>query len=932
MNRATLVLASALALAACQRELNLPSNFPPTVTSVAIVGLEAQAVASGLPVMGGELVALNGSGFPTVIEQLQVAISGTPAEVVKAETDRVVVRFPVLAGPGNVDVTVTTTDGFRTLTGAFRYDGPGQPQGVGTTDLQTAIAVGGVVPVQPAGVSGFSDLAIAYGGGDSALLVLPLGGVATTTVPLGLVPSSATARLSVEAGTGNLIVQVLALDEKGNVGLGQVTLSPAGAVVDKKDQQALASTVSPRNCHVPRVLFTKNGTPVGFWVRGVDGAPVVATIDLGASGTEYKPKGGITRPLAAEITGWAPWKNDLVVFASGNELWLYDASTQAAPTVLQAAGVNVSQRLVTGCTYSSVDLVRTVAVETSLASEALAVSYRAGGFERVALVDLLLGTVRRGVAGVPSTALALAPVTPYVSPSWRVLSADGGDLVRFSPAAGAPACGEDLVPDASLQLSASPFAALPGFASMGTFSSGTRVLSTTQDGDLVTVLPPSLTSPGAVFRFASYGRLSMSVAPIQLGGLSLQVPVAVAEHTLTTAGVGSLDTGSAQLVLALDASDHPLALGGSAYGRGAVWVRNPASGDVWDGALAYTGDFPPDGGTDATGKLAGGSSAITSFKMDTCQATAEMQVRASVPLAGNPDLVAQGPARSGAFGPAGVARFGPQPAPTYLVGGSTLTVLSDVDVASSCLAPTGALNTATCGGSSVDLGVTPLDVTLSAGDVTAAARSLDPACLTAGPGSACPAGDVICQRTSCDALPRLDLVPIQGGGAQVTVALPSAPVGVVADRAGGFLVTLPCTGGTTCFAQAPFDTLCAGRGDLPAAGALLHVAEDGTVDSCLAVNTGLAGALAVTPNGAEVWVAGPIGSPGNLLLTRLTLPRHVGTGKIELQHHAPVAGGQILGSAASVPGGFAASGVTFSPDGSKALVTVPGEFRIVLVE
>ena len=930
MSRATLAL-SALALAACQRELNLPSRFPPSVTSVAIVGLESQPVAADLPVMGGELVALLGSGFPTATEQLQVTVSGTPAEVLEAESDRVVVRFPVLAGPGTVDLTVTTSNGFRTLPGAFRYDGPGQPQGVGTTDLQTAIAVGGVVPVQPAGASGFSDLAVAYGGGDSALLVLPLAGVATTTVPLGLVPSSATARLSVEAGTGNLVIQVLALDEKGHVGLGQVTLTPGGAVVDRKDQQALASTITPRDCHVPRVLFTKNGTPVGFWVRGVDGTPVIATIDLGASGTDYKPKGGITRPLGAEITGWAPWKNDLVIFAAGNELWLYDASTQAAPAALQAAGVDVTQRLVSGCTFSTVDLVRTVAVETSLASEALAVSYRAGGFERVALVDLLLGTVRRGVAGLPATALALAPIAPYVSPTWRVLSADGGDLVRFAPAAGAPACGEDLVPDASLQLSASPFAALPGFAAMGTFSSGTRVLTITQDGDLVTVLPPSLTSPGAVFRFASYGRLSMSVAPIQLGGLSLQVPVAVAEHTLTTNGVGSLDTGSAQLVLALDAGDHPLALGGSAYGRGAVWVRNPTNGDVWDGALAYTGDFPFDGGTDATGKLAGGSSAITSFKMDTCQATAEMQVRASVPLGGNPDLVAQGPARSGAFGPAGSARYGPQPAPTYLVGGTTLTMLSDVDVASSCLSPVGGLSTATCGGTSIDLGVTPLDVTLSAGDLTAAARSLDPACIGAGPGSACPAGDVICQRTACDALPQLDLTGVQSGGAHVTVALPSPPAGVAADRAGGFLVTLPCTGGATCFAVAPFDTLCAGRGDLPAAGALVHVAEDGTVDGCLAVGTGLAGALAESPNGAEVWVAGPTAT-AELRLIRLSLPRHLGTGKIELQNHAAIVGGEILGQAASVPGGFAASGVTFSPDGSKALVTVPGEYRIVLVE
>jgi hypothetical protein len=943
MRSILLIAAAVLGLAGCSRDLVLPDESPPRVDAVGVVGLESRAVTAGLPVMGGELVALLGSGFPATSEAVQVSVSGQSAEVVSISPGRIVIRFPVLGAAGLADVTVSSATGLRTLAGAFRYDGPGQPQGTSLSDVQTAIGLHGVVPVEPPpAASGFADLAVAFGSGDSALLVVPALGVAATTIPLGLLPASAAAR--VVADGANFRVEVLALDVKGTVGLGQATLSPQGVVLDRQNQRALTSAIVPRQCESPRVLFTRTGTPVGAWVRSSNGVPVIATIDLGPTGTEYRPLGGVTRDTADRITGWAAWKSSQVVFSAGDDVYLYDAGTQAAPAPLQAGGQAVKARLQAGCGPGTVEAVHSVAVANSQGSEALAIGYRAGGVERVALVDLLTGVVRRGLTGLPATSLTLAPVTPFVSISgltgWHVLAAAGGDLLRLEPqAAPSPTCGEDLVPDASLELSPNAFASLPGFAGMATFASGTRVLSTTPAGDLVTVLPPTLTSPGAVFRFASYGKVAMTIAPVDVFGTTLLVPLAVAEHTWVAAGASSLDTGSAQLVLALDAGDRPLALGGSAFGRGSVWVKNPSSGQSWDGALAYTGDVPrnPDAALPA-GKLAGGSSAITSFKMDTlCTVDPQLQIVGSAPLAGNPDLVAQGPARAGQFGLDGITRHGPASAPTYLVSGTELQVLS-ASSSDACLAPTGGLDTGACTGTAIELGVSPLDVTLSSGDVTAAVRSLDAcvpctapfSCTGAGAGAACAPGDILCQRAFCGVASALRLVT--AAGAPRDVALPSAPAGVAADRAGGFLLTLPCTVGGQGF-DPPFDALCPRlASEVDGVGALAYVPEGAGSPTYLAVGQGLAGAVAITPNGAEVWVTGP-DRTGHLLLRRFRLPRSAADGRLDLSRRVVAAGDVLsLGTAGLAPGGFAASGITFSPEGSVALATVPADFRILRLE
>jgi len=943
--------AALLALAAsagCTRDLGLPDTSPPRVDTLAVIGLEARALASGLPVMAGERVVIAGGGFPSVNEQVQVTVGGEPAEVVSTTPERLVLTVPVLAAAGDADLTVSTSAGFRTVSKALRYDGPGQPRGTTVSDLQTAIGLAGVVPVEPGNaLTGFADAAVAFGSGDSALLVFPNAGIAASTIPLGLLPSTLAAKAVLETpaqpATSNLLVQVLALDDQGKVGLGQVTLTQSGVVVARAEQRTLLSTITPKECRTPRVLFTKLGTPVGAWVRRNNDTAVIATIDLGAAGTEYKPKGGVTLPTGADVTGWAAWKNDEVIYSAGGDVHRYDAATQAAPAPLSILGQTVKARLLQGCAYSTVDAVHTVAAATSLGAEVLAVGYRAGGLERVALVDLLTGSVRRGISGLPATSLTLAPATPYVSApglaSWRLLAAAGGDLVRFTPVPNGAACGEDLAPDASFALSTDTFAALPSFAGMATFTGGTRVLTVTPAGDLVTVLPPTLSSPGAVFRFASYGRVSTTIAPITLFGALSFVTLAVAEHT-AIAGTGALDTGSAQLVLALDAGDRPLALGGSGYGRGSVWVRNPTSGESWDGALAYSGDLPLDKDASAGGKLQGGSAAVTSFKMDTvCSALPEMEIVGSAPLAGNPDLVAQGPARAGQLGLDGYARFGPSTAPTYLVSGTSLTSVP-ITSADACLSPVGGLDSLACTGTSRELGVSPVDLTFSAGDASVAARSLSSTCSPCrlpfvctgtGPGAACDPEDVLCRRAYCPVAPSLRVVPVATTGAGRDVPLPASPISVAADRGGGFLVTLPCTLAGAGF-PAPFDGLCPKTAsDLSTTGALVHVPEAGGAPTFLAVAPGLAGAVAVTPNGAEAWVSGPVRN-GALHLTRLALPRDPDTGALDLGRRATLAGVRVLGTAGEAPGGFAASGIAFSPDGAVGIVTVPADFRILLLE
>jgi hypothetical protein len=916
---------------ACSRDVDLPTTSPPRIDSVAVVGLELdpQVVASNLSVLGGELVAIRGGGFPSDTAELEVRIGGTDAEVLDLAQDRIVARVPSLATFGLVDLQVRTASGFRTQADAFRYDGAGQPFGFGTSELPTEVPIGFVSPIQPPGPSGFSDLAIAIGASDSALLVVPAVGVAVTSIPLGLVPVSAAARL-VDAGGGNLRIEVLALGRGGEVALGTANLDVFASVVNRFPARPLTSLVTPQACSNPQVMFTASGLPVAAWTS-VTGEQRIATIDSAAATTgagEYKPRSGVVLTVPEAIVGWVPSMADSVsvAFAAGDELYTFDAqaATTAVLTMLPGGlGAKVTDRIEAECGGAPISYFYTLAAATHDGSSAIAVGYRTGTMDRVALVDLTMNTVRVGVAGTIPTSLALAPDPPFAAPtSWAVLVGGITNLYRFRPLPGADAC-SDLVADAAMPLSSTP-GALPTFGGMTLTANGTRLLATTPDRDLITVLPPSLTSAGPVLRLASYGGVSIQQATI--GGTV--TPIAVAEHQSTS--TLSIDTGSALLVVSLAADHGSVALGGSGYGRGAVWLDAPVGG-----TLAYTGDLPKAG---LSPLARGGAAAVTGFASGQC-AGENVRIEASRPMTNGPELVAQGPARAGTLGPAGIARFGPSAPPVYAISDARLAVYVPDNVTTlGCLAGEDPLASpnwdatqlGTCApNASIELGVDPLDVTLSAGDRTAALRTLDSTCI-----SSCLLDDVLCLRARCPAASELVLVAADPAAASsVTVALPTPPAGIAADRGGGFLVTLPCTAAATpggaCF---PATTLCDGflTGRDGDDGALVLVAEDGSSVECLAVLPALAGPVAVTPNGVEAWVTGM--TPLAQRLSRLALPRRASDGAIDATLPAERVAFEPLGLPAAPTGAFPPGGIAFTPDGSTGIVTVPGEFRILLLE
>ncbi|HEY6100938.1 MAG TPA: hypothetical protein VIW03_15980, partial [Anaeromyxobacter sp.] len=745
-------------------------------------------------------------------------------------------------------------------------------------------------------------------------------------------------------------VEVLALARGGEAALGSAVLdNTTASVVNRVQARPLPTTVTTKACTTPQVMFTNTGStgaiPVAAWFNAA-GDQKIAAVDIAAAeqatGAQYKPL-ATAHTISGPIVGWAPWQASSVVFAAnlagGPELYVYDASTPSvapSPLAIAVGGVgppqSVSSLIASGCAGTT--FFYTVTAATSGGTNALAVGYRAGGADRVALVDLTpgatAGALSRGLAGTLPTSLALVPEPPYgAPPAWSVLVAGITNLYRFRPLANVPGpCGDDLVPDAALPLSATP-GILPSFGGMITAANGTRLLATTPDRDVITVLPPSLTSAGPVFRVASYG--GISVQPATIGGSG--VPIAVAEHASLEGSLSGLDTGSALLVLSLAGDKGSVALGGSGFGRGAVWVdASPTAG-----ALAYTGDLPSSGS--AAFKRAG-AAAVTGIVAGTCP-NEDVRITGTRPVANGSDLVAQGPARSGALGPAGIARYGPASAPLYTVKDTTLAVyvpaLGNLDCLAGANPDWSALKCPP--DATIDLGVSPLDVTLATGDRAVAARSLETslaACAQApgfpAPGS-CPADDLLCRRASCP--PSMSLHLARPGAAPVTVALPARPAGVAADRGGGFLATLPCAasgstaGGAACF---PSDPLCAGvlTGPGGADGALVLVAEDGSSLRCLAVLPGLAGPVAVTPNGAEAWVTGS--AFGAQVLTRLALSRRTSDGTIDASAPAKRVSAEALGAAAKATGAFPAGGVAFTPDGGTGIVTVPGQFRIALYQ
>ena len=68
------------------------------------------------------------------------------------------------------------------------------------------------------------------------------------------------------------------------------------------------------------------------------------------------------------------------------------------------------------------------------------------------------------------------------------------------------------------------------------------------------------------------------------------------------------------------------------------------------------------------------------------------------------------------------------------------------------------------------------------------------------------------------------------------------------------------------------------------------------------------------------------------MLSRLALPRRTSDGSLDPSRPAERVTAEVLGAAARATGSFPIGGVAFTPDGGTGIVTVPGQFRIVLYQ
>jgi hypothetical protein len=647
---------------------------------------------------------------------------------------------------------------------------------------------------------------------------------------------------------------------------------------------------------------------------------------------------GTPLTLVSPVGGWAARTGSSIVYATGSAIETATAGASAWTTAPLQAGViptPATTLLAGGCTAGTAP---TATGALSLASvgplagpplaEVLAVSFQMNGLWWIATVDLGTGSVARALTGPTASAVALVPSSTYpitAPASWSVIGSSLAVMTRYDAAASGTAggCPVTAAPTSALQLGGDPLASIAAMGGLLASAGGSRVMAVDAAGELQSILPPSMTSQGPVFRLAAYAGLS--AVPATVSGVGA-LPVAVAEHAYTTGAGRLVDTASATTVISFAATGPLVSLGGSAYAHGAAWLDTGAAT-----ALAFSADVP--------GGPPGGAAQVVRFGLDQCSPS---RVRAAVtmPVAGAPGLIAQGPARAGALGPDGVLLFGPNPAPVYGSTASGLSAFAGDSSTLACLlgAAGAAPDWSACASTGLlDAGIAPIDAVLSAGDGAAAIRHLDGSACgpCASPFScvagACAPGDLLCQRVTCPIAP--EVVLARPGLAPRPVALPGAPRGLTTDPGGGFLVTVPCdtptAGSTTCFATS---TLCAKALVTRAGmGVLLLVAGDGSSVRCLAVARNIAGPVAVTPNGDQAWLVGA-GSDGQLHLTQLGLARNTDDGTLKPGGGFPILGRQTLGAAAAIPAGFPPSGIAFAPDGTAALVTVPGEFRVMLIE
>ena len=636
--------------------------------------------------LGGEALAVWGRGFGTSATQLRVTFGSYEGTVVEAKDGRLVVLMPQAASLGTLDVTVTNSNGLAVLPSGVRYEGPGAPpdtvaQSIPTTTPLWQVSQVVLSPVLSAGLrtdATFGSLAVAVGSSDSALVLLGNVGVALSPIALGVVPVSVTARLwplsgfNAGTGTGTVQLQVLAVDALGTLAVGGLNFTLSSWVLASQGVSLpvgypilMPKMASEAGCDVQRLQFTTGASravlayrPASAWLFA---ALDPSSIDPSAlsAGTAVPGLTSVGVSVGGTLAAWAPLDDQhLIAAVNGPEGIVEVDVTSGVPVVstFLIGGTAAVTGLGAACgSVKTFTALATSGPSTSapLSSQYLAVAYTpATGIPQVGIESLGGGVVSCRIPGPAVTSLAFGNLTQVFPAVPDVLLASSlSNLEQFAVTVGGAA--PSPYPQAAVSIGSDPLASVPTFGGLVPTAGGDRVLVIDPSGNLDTVLPDGMSSLGAVYRLAPYGAVSMVTADVE----DSTQPVAVAEHTVFTTdeGTSTVDTAGSVLVLPLGDSSPPISLGATSYARGSAWLSASGVG----AELAFAAD------------AAGAKQAARAAAFGKSACTGDVDLVESWTVGGPPDYITVGPARAGAFGPSGLTRYGPSPAPAYFAFGST---------------------------------------------------------------------------------------------------------------------------------------------------------------------------------------------------------------------------------------------------------------------
>lgn len=907
-------------LVGCRRDFDVadpPSEGarPPVVTHAELLDVPRAAPSvAELPVLGGELVVLQGEA----LEAAQPLVGGEPALVLEAGPTRLLFEVPVSPALGVLPLVLDAPDGRVELPALLRLDGVGAPTGwrTGVVPTQAPLRRIAEVRLTPDAEAAFRDdatfssLVVTAGSADTAELLLGASGAGLLSIPLGVVPQSVAGVVSF---TNDLRLEVTAygVDRAGRIGRGAVRMARGGGLtlLAPEELDLNLGGLTEISCEEStELLATSDGSRLA--VAFVGGA---STRLIGLD--PARPRQRTITDVPGRLKAWQalPDGRSVVAFLAGAEVPFVRFDTLAGTISPFELGGRPLEALVEEASCAATIELTALAVTPDGAQVAVAYDVE-DQIGEVALFDGADGRlVARGAIAPGIVPLSFARIEG--AEALFAVAAFGLNRLVMTPATTAPwepTCSAVRPPglevDAVAQLPAEQALLAPPIGGLVAVRGGlhsSRLLALGSDGAVRSFFASTLSAMGEVYRPAPYGRLSVA----SVGAEAAQI--LLAEHTSPRRDTMGIDVAATVLAVPLDGRER-VAIGPSAQAHGVATVETELRTTV---VLAASSQLPVDG---APAALPDG---IGTLK-ERCEGLDLKMSTSPEP----PARIVQGPALEGRLGPDGVGRHGPAEAPIWHEAGGVLYAHATA-TAAACVGDGQIVSCEPTGELSLELppGTVLLDVTPSAGDRTFALRTLSlercsSSCVEEG-----------CAAQNC---PVVHAISLRGEGrAPLEVALPARPVSVAADRAGGFFVTLACGGrreAEECLRAAG----CEGR-ELTSRrdyrGALLHVDETTGEARCLASASGLGGVVQPTPNGRELWVAGP-DDAAEFDLLRLTIPRSLTDGRVDPAQRVDLLGRERLGPGTAAPPGFAASGLAFTPDGAQGFVSVPAASAILTYE